>query len=290
MSPTRRSTNRSKKPVSASNAARDVDDASEPSLIVFSRTGIRSVDEAAVRELGIPSLLLMEHASLALARHAIEIADGGSVVVVCGKGANGGDGFALARHLFVREIPVFVVLSQDDGITGDAAVNLQTLRAMGVPLMTAHPETPGITLEDALLRGSPVGLVVDALLGTGASGPPRGAVAELIRVMNNPAIVNVPILSVDIPSGMDADTGEATGDGGEIVAATRTVTFVGLKKGFLSLHAQRFLGDVCVEEIGTPRSLAARFGETLPMEPPGAPEHALADPAPTPGPRRLGKR
>jgi NAD(P)H-hydrate epimerase len=262
MSPTRQDKGQRRPPIGGSSP--------ETAVFVFSRDRIRALDEAAAGELGIPTILLMEHASLALAKHAIEMAPNGGVLIGCGKGNNAGDGLALARHLSVRGLPVCVVLAEDDSLKDAAGANLAIARRLGIPTLSPGGK-PAAALwrEGARILGD-VALIVDAILGTGLSGAPRGPVLELIHAVNDREVVDAPVLAVDIPSGMDADTGEAPGDPGDAVIADRTVTFVGLKKGFLSLEAQRLLGEVYIEEIGTPRSLAEKFGEVLPTsEPPG---------------------
>lgn len=261
MSPTRQDKGR-RRPSSGSVA--------DSPVFVFTREQIRALDQAAVSELGIPTMLLMEHASLALAKHVTDMAPSGGVLIVCGKGNNAGDGLALARHLHVREVPVCVVLSEEDSLKDAAGTNLTIARRLGIPIKSAGGQSSATLLEQAAGVMDSVALMVDALLGTGLSGPPRGPILDLIHAVNDRRLIDAPVLAVDIPSGMDADTGEALGGAGNAVIADRTVTFVGLKKGFLSLGAQRMLGEVYIEGIGTPRGLAERFGEKLPtVEPPG---------------------
>lgn len=248
-------------------------------LFVFSRDRIRELDRIAAAELGIPSILLMEHASLALARHVQDVAPVGGVLIVCGKGNNAGDGFGLARHLFIAGRRVQVVLSSPaSSYSADAAVNLAAARQLGVPVHVCDAADPGNAVYDAADELEDLSVIVDALLGTGLAGAPREEIAALIRTINalggtahgthgrerpsrgeDAAIV----IAVDIPSGLDADTGRPGGDEADVVQADRTVTFVGLKKGFLSADAQRYLGDIHVEQIGTPRSLSERLGEQL---------------------------
>jgi hydroxyethylthiazole kinase-like uncharacterized protein yjeF len=237
-------------------------------LFVFSRDAVRELDRLAADELSIPSILLMEHASLALARHAADMAREreAGVLIVCGKGNNAGDGLALARHLHLDARPVSVILAgTPDALSGDAGVNLAIARRLGIPI---HPvdgadiERPARAAAADLAKGG-VGLVVDAIFGTGIVGPPREPMAGLIRLVNAFAQQGAPVLAVDIPSGLDAETGRPLGDPADAVVANRTVTFVGLKRGFLAVEAQAYLGDVFVEPIGTPMSLSERLGERL---------------------------
>lgn len=237
-------------------------------LFVFSRDAVREIDRLAVSELGIPSILLMEHASLALARHAADMAPEreAGILVVCGKGNNAGDGLAVARHLHLDGRAVSVLLAgTPDALTGDAGANLVMAQRLGIPLHPVIGDDPEPAARDAAadLANGGVGLVVDAILGTGIVGAPREPMAGLIRLVNAFAEQGAPVLAVDIPSGLDADTGLPLGEPADTVVADRTVTFVGLKRGFLAVDAQTYLGEVFVEQIGTPIYLSERLGERL---------------------------
>lgn len=266
---------------------------------VFTRDAVRAVDHAAVHDLAIPSLLLMEHASLALARHARDMlrdSAAPAALIICGKGNNAGDGIALARHLHLEGLPVHLVLcAPDDSYSGDAATNLAIARRLRIPITIADEHSVDAPLRAALSTLPPAPLVVDALLGTGLSGPPRGVILHLIHAVNRLAADASPILSIDIPSGLDADTGEPASPhpdharSADVVRADRTVTLVGLKKGFLTLSAQAYLGQVCIEGIGTPMELSVKFGTPLTFA------HHLGapppdEPPPPPAPRRAGDR
>ena len=241
--------------------------------LVFSRAAITALDRAATAELGIPSLLLMEHASLGVARRARSLmgdlppGDAGALVL-CGTGNNAGDGFAVARHLHLDgEEGRVVVARPPETYTGDAAVNLGIVQRLGILVdVVDEGDSEGTVLRAAetfFERGG-AWCVVDALLGTGVRGAPRTPLDGMIRGANRlggGGGDGVPVLAVDIPSGLDADTGRPAEDG-EVVTATMTVTFEGLKRGFLSIDAQMYLGEVCVESIGVPRWFAARFADT----------------------------
>jgi NAD(P)H-hydrate epimerase len=231
---------------------------------VFSRDALRELDRLAVAELRIPSLLLMEHASLGLARHVDDMAPEGTILIACGSGNNAGDGLALARHLFLAGRDVQVILSGEDAsYSGDAGINLEMARRLGVPLTRANASSPDAAFHAAAADVGALGLVVDALLGTGLRGAPRGVIAALIHGVNALRAAGVQVLSVDIPSGLDADTGRPAGTDADVIVADRTVSFVGLKRGFLGVDAQRYVGDVVVEPIGTPVKLSDRLGERL---------------------------
>jgi hydroxyethylthiazole kinase-like uncharacterized protein yjeF len=210
----------------------------------------RKLDAIAISEYGIPGIVLMENAANALCRHCIDmltpLTERG-VALFCGPGNNGGDGLALARHLRGYEVDLSVhLLCEPGSYTGDALINMQTLQQMGVSIS----DTP--LPQD----GSP-GLVVDALFGTGLCRPPVGKAAVMINEINSCHEHGTKTLAVDVPSGLDAQTGSPMDP---CVRADRTVTFAALKSGFTALDAQSVLGHVVVEDIGVPLELLDRFG------------------------------
>ncbi len=249
----------------------------EDPLFIFTRAQSREVDRLCATEFRIPSIILMENAALGIAsvareRYGERPAGGDApgrpprILVFCGPGNNGGDGLAAARHLANDGSPVTVVLSTTPhNFKGDAATNLAIAQCMGILLLNADQPDGGAaaTVEQALTSGKP-DLVIDALLGTGLDRPPRGVMADLIGRINELRTAGVPVLAVDVPSGMNADTGlpVAAGDGppGPVVRASVTVSLLGLKPGYLTLAAQEFLGDCLVAPIGAPRALLGRLG------------------------------
>ena len=167
----------------------------------------------------------------------------GEVLILCGGGNNGGDGLAVARHLHNRGADVNILLAVDpDKYRGDAKINWDIVRAMGLPVAPLDPRDLEAT--------RPV-VVIDAVFGTGLSEPPRGPFAEIVDAVRKLA---VPVLAIDVPSGLDCDTGKPLG---ACVAATRTVTFVAEKVGFAQPEARQFLGEVTVGDIGCPREVVA---------------------------------
>lgn len=196
--------------------------------------GSRSADHWAIEDQGIPSLELMEAASAGLATLVQEVAPDGEVVVVCGGGNNGGDGYACARLLrdAWREVRVLTT-SDPASLTGDAAVQLQRL-----------PGDVPRRFDPALLDGAAV--IVDALLGTGFTGEPRGLVADAIAAI---ADAGVPVVACDVPSGVDAGTGEIAG---RAVRAVATATFHAAKPGLYVEPGKGHAGDVRVVDIGIP--------------------------------------
>lgn len=210
---------------------------------------MRACDRAAIEEYGIPGIVLMENA----ARGAVDAAEeyfgdveGAFVVLVCGKGNNGGDGFAMARHLVNRgagEVRV-CTLGPDDASQGDARTNLDIIRRMekDTTRLRVTLLAGSAALEDILGRGPD--LVVDAMLGTGLSSPVKGEIAEIIEVLNR---ADVPVLAVDVPTGINADTGDVLGDA---VRAEMTVTMGGLKRGLLLRAGRDYAGEVRTIDIG----------------------------------------
>jgi len=193
---------------------------------------MRDVDRVAVEEIGLTLPRMMEHAGRSLAAEALGMADGrvaddGPVVVLAGAGGNGGGGLVCARHLANRDVPTTVVLDREpadlDGVPGE---QLRILQAMGVAVQTAEP--------------SEASLVVDALLGYGLAGAPRGRAAELIEWTGNS---DAPVLSLDVPSGVDATTGERPG---VAVDAERTLTLALPKTGLADTDSRLLLADLSI--------------------------------------------
>jgi ADP-dependent NAD(P)H-hydrate dehydratase / NAD(P)H-hydrate epimerase len=201
---------------------------------------MHEIDRAAM-EAGIPGLCLMQSAGEALAREA---GDARSVAVLCGKGSNGGDGFVAARMLASRGVRVAVFA--EDSSTGDALVYRRALRACGLEIQP---------LESLKLSG--FALLVDCLLGTGATGAPREEISRAIEAMN---ASGVPILACDLPSGVEADTGRVLG---AAVRADRTVTFVAHKPGLLLHPGAGLAGKITVAGIGLPETLLSGLGREI---------------------------
>ncbi len=216
-------------------------------LKVTSAAQMREMDRRTIEEFGVPSLVLMENAAL---RVVDVIASrfgplrGKRIAVVCGKGNNGGDGLAIARHLATRyAADVTVWLASDPStLTGDAAVNCNMAQTFGLHLnlFDAPSDSP-------IIGDGRADLVVDALLGTGTKGGVTGDLAGCINAMNGGGC---PIVSVDVPSGLDADTGKVEG---ACVKATLTVTFALPKFGLMVYPGAEYVGELVVADIGMPR-------------------------------------
>jgi NAD(P)H-hydrate epimerase len=241
----------------------DFTESMDQGVWVLSREAARRVDRLAVERYGIPSVVLMENAALGLRERALELlasVRARRAVVIAGPGNNGGDGFALARHLHNGGCEVVALTSVDlDAYAGDAATNLRVIRAMGIRVARLEAPAGSAVLETAARAPA---LLVDALLGTGAVEAARGTVRSAILHINRLRSPAVRVLAVDVPSGLDCDSGAPAG-GGDAVEADATVTFVALKPGFLRLGAQRWTGEVTVADIGAPRELIEELGELV---------------------------
>ncbi|MGD9721640.1 MAG: NAD(P)H-hydrate epimerase [Pirellulales bacterium] len=212
-----------------------------PSTI--SRDQSRQLDRRAVEEYGMTGAMLMENAGRGVADTLCRLGIFGPVIICCGAGNNGGDGFVIARHLDLRGHAVRVLLVADpERLSGDAALNYHVLAKCDVPIHRCEPAR-----LDQELAGA--AWIVDALLGTGARGEPRSPIREAIARIN---AQSAPVLAVDVPSGLDCDTGQAAQ---QTVRAAHTCTFVATKPGFVAPGAERYTGLVHVLDIGAPRKL-----------------------------------
>jgi NAD(P)H-hydrate epimerase len=214
-------------------------------LPVLTAAEMRAADGAAARDLEVPTLLLMENAGRGVAEIARRERGSldGAVVIVCGPGSNGGDGLVAARHLTVAGVPVRVVLAAPAAQTrGDAAQALAAAQRLGIALADGSNWTQPADWRAALDGAS---VVVDALFGTGFHGEARGPAAAAISAMND---MPARKLAVDIPSGLDADTGRASGP---VFRADVTATMGAWKIG-LAIEAAGPAGRVEVVDLGVP--------------------------------------
>jgi len=215
--------------------------------VVMTRDEVRAFDAWAIDTIGIPGVVLMENAGRSCAEliedKLKDVAEP-KVCIFCGTGNNGGDGYVIARHLINRGIQVTVVICGDRSkIKGDAKINLDILERMGRPVELLNPSGGDIAGEvERLINGA--GVIVDSLFGTGLRGRLSDEYRRLIESIN---ACNSPVLAVDIPSGLDCDAGEPLGGA---IRAAWTVTFVAVKKGFLSAIAAQYTGEIFVASIG----------------------------------------
>lgn len=213
-------------------------------MVRLTRRQVREVDRRAIEDYHVPGIVLMENAARAAADAACDMLDGecvGEILVLCGGGNNGGDGLAVARHLHNHGADVSLALTIDPArYKGDALANWGIVSAMKLPWQRA---TPGLIAPTTSV------LIIDAIFGTGLSEAPRDPFPALAEAV---AASGVPVLAIDLPSGMDCDTGRPLGS---CIRATRTVTFVAEKVGFADPAAKQWLGEVIVGNIGCPREI-----------------------------------
>jgi len=259
----------------------------EPPVYVLTREAARELDRLALCEFGLPTLLLMENA----ARNAADIALDGlegiaspRVIIIAGPGNNGGDGLAMARHLHNAGLNIFIILAARPKPGSAAALHLNVCERIGLHIHEASASSPETLIPAAAIALGGCDLIIDAMIGTGLARPLEGTMAALAAAINTFASrgKGCDVLSLDCPSGMDCETGEAATTAsvtGAAVRASVTVSFAGLKPGFLTLAAQTLLGEVVVADIGVPRALLERLGTRIA----GRPTATATDPeAPTP--------
>jgi NAD(P)H-hydrate epimerase len=215
----------------------------------LTREQVREIDRRAIEELGIPGIVLMENAGRGCVNVLKRLGINGPVLILCGRGNNAGDGFVIARHLFVRGYECRVLLlASTDSICGDAKTNFNALVKLRIPHadlshLAGDYEALVSALDD---HGTGAAWVVDAMLGTGAQGEPRSPFDVAIDWMNGHAGHR---LAVDVPSGLDCDSGKPAT---HTVRADHTCTFVAQKVGFRAPEAHAYLGQVHVLDIGVP--------------------------------------
>ena len=203
-------------------------------VCLYSTAQVRALDAHAIETLGIPGYTLMKRAGEAALRYLrTRFPVAHRIVIVCGAGNNGGDGYVLARFAHAAGLTVTTLAATPpDALRGDARQAYEDLRASGVPVQPYAPQR--------LAEGE---LIVDALLGTGLRGPAREEIARVISDINGSGR---PVLAVDVPSGLDSDTGMPLG---ESVRADCTVTFVGLKTGLFIGDGPEFAGTVFFDDL-----------------------------------------
>ncbi|MFM8224017.1 MAG: NAD(P)H-hydrate epimerase [Planctomycetaceae bacterium] len=232
----------------------------------LTRDEVRQVDATALAEFGMPGVVLMENAGRGAAQLLLAQRPRGPVLVCAGKGNNGGDAFVLARYLDLAGVPVeLLTCVPPEAQSADAAVFRHVVERAGLP-SRAWP-APGWSTAAQKLPATgrvatvaePPGLdfasfawIVDGLLGTGARGAPGPELASLIDALH---ASGRPVFALDLPSGLDCDTGVAPG---ACVRATLTATFVAPKIGFGVPGADAWLGRVEIVDIGIPRALRER--------------------------------
>jgi NAD(P)H-hydrate epimerase len=221
---------------------------------ILTAESMRAVDRAAIDEIGIPSLVLMENAALGVAEAVGELfPEADAVAIFCGPGNNGGDGFALARHLDARGYGVELFLvAGGERPSGDAGVQLAICEKQGLAVTEIAGEAD---VPEALARAGDADLAVDALFGTGLGRPLEGVFAAVAEGLGE---LGVPVLAVDVPSGLDGSRAEPIGPH---VVADATVTFAAPKVAHVFPPAAAACGELVVADLGIPPFLVDEAAE-----------------------------
>jgi NAD(P)H-hydrate epimerase len=211
-------------------------------MLRLSREQAREIDRRAVERYRIPSILLMENAARGTADVACTMLGSpqhAPVLILCGGGNNGGDGLAVARHLHLRGAQVMIALTTDPSkYKGDARINWEIAQAMEIKTEPAEPDR---------IERAGAHLIIDAVFGTGLTQPPRDPFPDIAHAV---AASGSPVLAIDLPSGLDCDSGVPLGDA--IITASQTITFAAEKAGFANPASRQYTGPVTVADIGCP--------------------------------------
>jgi NAD(P)H-hydrate epimerase len=241
---------------------------------VLTAAQMRDADRRTIEEIGLPGAVLMENAGAAVARAIRErYPRARRPLVLCGRGNNGGDGFVVARELLDLQPSVFLFGSRQE-VRGEARLHMGVLERSGGALVEVLDDAGWARVRAAAAEA---GVAVDALLGTGLHQAPTGAMADAIALLR--ALRAVPVVAVDIPSGVPSDSGEL---GWDAVDAALTVTFAAPKYGHVLAPACDHVGAMIVADIGIPAAVIAQTSPSLwlaeepdvakayPPRPPGA--------------------
>lgn len=252
--------------------------------LVLDRATARSIDSITIEKFGLPGVILMENAGrnsaeyLLSLRNAIDARDRDPVAICCGKGNNGGDGYVMARYLDNYGIPVKVLLFVDKSkIAQDALTHFRVMQNAGIEVIELYQDNK-FDIQTMRRELGDVKWIIDGLFGTGLKGELKGPYAEIIFEINSFAASSADskIFAIDIPSGLDCDSGEPIAritrldntliDNNRVqninfdfvadnfaIRADYTATFIGMKKGFLNAAAEKWLGQVKVIDIGIPK-------------------------------------
>lgn len=210
-------------------------------MLIISCDEMKAMDSYAINNIGIPSIVLMENAALKVVKN-IDLNKIGSVTIVCGVGNNGGDGLAVAKNLVLKEkaVDLFIIGNLEKG-TEDFNINLNILKNMDMDFLHISKEKDLNTLKESIKRND---LSIDSIFGIGLTREISGLFYDFIKIINK---FSKNILSIDIPSGLDGDTGEPMGIA---IKANKTITFHLMKRGLI--NREDYTGKVIIEGIGIP--------------------------------------
>jgi NAD(P)H-hydrate epimerase len=236
---------------------------------ILTAAEMREVDRLTTERYGIPSLSLMENAGKSIADFMsarFRRLESRRIIVLCGKGNNGGDGFVAARHLAdAGATPIVILAAAQDEMRGDAATNRDRWQKSGGEVRVVRTSSDWQSVKPSVNSAD---LIVDALLGTGVKGAVEGLLSEVIHEVNRRERGRI-VIAVDIPSGLPADMDGAASEnrartkdsGDDIVAANYTVTFTAPKAGMFLGNATANVGQLLVREIGSPPELVEEVGK-----------------------------
>ena len=213
-------------------------------MTTLTRQKSREIDQLAIGSLGITGVILMENAGRGCTDF-IQAQPVDSVVLLCGKGNNAGDGFVIARQLLTRNIPaVTILLDSPTSLVGDARTNFDILCKLPASVLCVESEHVQAMLDE--LETSSTTAIIDCMVGTGGVGDPRIPFNQAIEWANAQQALRV---AVDIPTGLDCDTGQP---GSPTFRAHHTLTMVARKQGFALAESREYTGEVHVIDIGIP--------------------------------------
>lgn len=207
---------------------------------------MRNVDRIAIEEYNVPGIVLMENAAIAsVCEIEKQLNKKSKISVFCGKGNNGGDGLAIARHLFNKGYDVCVYLVDDTAFSPDALINYNIIRKMGIKIDSAYNADFSMSDND---------VIVDAIFGTGFKGEIDGQISAVVEMINKSEAY---VFSVDVPSGIDADTGMVSNNS---VKADKTISLAAYKTGLLMYPAFDYAGEIVVKDISIPDEAFCKVG------------------------------
>lgn len=224
-------------------------------MYIATQQQMNQLDQYTMQELGLPGIVLMENAGFAVVQEILQDLNGAkkTVLILAGGGNNGGDGFVIARRLVDAGLPVRVMLAVNEAqLTGDAKVHFDAYIKRGFTVENYD----ATKLQDELMNSD---IVVDCLLGTGAKGDVRSPMKEMIEAVN---AAQKTVYAVDIPSGVNANTGEVAN---VAIKATKTITFVMPKIGFFMQHGPQYVGEWKAVDISVPPSVVEKLDLKLPI-------------------------
>lgn len=210
---------------------------------------IRNIDEYCIKNLEMPSVVLMENAALKVVEN-ISLEKNNSFAIICGRGNNGGDALAVARHLYCKGKHVEVFLLGINSMSKDCEINYKILRNMGVNLNNISNVEDIKYLRDAINRCD---VTIDGIFGTGLSRNVSGIYDLAITIINENSSN---IIAIDVPSGFESNTGKVLGN---CIRANKTISFQLYKRGFLNYDTDKLTGEIIVEDIGIPQVAIEKF-------------------------------